>query len=265
MEKDKKVDKAESKKLHVSKKSNFDEILMDNLIRSQEEGIFHTTIETEMIFRDTIRNGDIEALDLAYENSRAAFPTEGMGILSDDEFLHWKYTFIVSTTLARVAAVEGGMSYEMSCALSDAFIQELGNIESISDLYKLYSDMAYAYCNGVRLSKDTRKYSKAVQVAIFYISRNLHNSINLNDVASSCGYSTRYLSKKFLSDTGITLPDYIHQEKMKEACSLLLHTSLSVSEISAMLGYSSQSHFTEIFKSFYNVTPRKYKLRRGKS
>ena len=48
---------------------------------------------------------------------------------------------------------------------------------------------------------------------------------------------------------------YIQREKMKEACSLLIYSKRTISEISNLLQFSSQSHFTDLFRKAHGCTP----------
>ena len=43
---------------------------------------------------------------------------------------------------------------------------------------------------------------------------------------------------------------------MERAVLLMKNTTLSIEEISAMLGYSNHSNFYKAFKEYYGVTPR---------
>jgi AraC-like DNA-binding protein len=45
---------------------------------------------------------------------------------------------------------------------------------------------------------------------------------------------------------------------MERAVLLMKNTTLSIEEISAMLGYSNHSNFYKAFKEYYGVTPREY-------
>ena len=68
--------------------------------------------------------------------------------------------------------------------------------------------------------------------------------------------SRPYLSATFKQQAGISLAEYIAKEKIEEAHRLLLYTKKTVLEISEGLGFSSQSHFTNIFKKYMGCTPK---------
>ncbi|MBE6121284.1 MAG: helix-turn-helix transcriptional regulator, partial [Erysipelotrichaceae bacterium] len=49
-----------------------------------------------------------------------------------------------------------------------------------------------------------------------------------------------------------------------EACFLLEHTDLTLTQISNYLNYSSQSYFTQQFKKSAGVTPERYRRQHPK-
>jgi len=59
--------------------------------------------------------------------------------------------------------------------------------------------------------------------------------------------------------TGVTPHYYQGKLRLKRAGKLLLETALPISEIAAMVGYQSQSHFTRVFRSVAGVTPRAFR------
>ena len=57
----------------------------------------------------------------------------------------------------------------------------------------------------------------------------------------------------------MTLTDFILGEKIEEAKRLLRYSDKSLTLIADYLGFSSQSHFTRIFKKYRGQTPREYR------
>ena len=67
-----------------------------------------------------------------------------------------------------------------------------------------------------------------------------------------------YLSRLFKKKHHKTLNEYITSERMQLAAEMLRGSNLTVSTISARVGYPNYSYFTRIFKKYYGVTPREY-------
>jgi AraC-like DNA-binding protein len=59
----------------------------------------------------------------------------------------------------------------------------------------------------------------------------------------------------------MTLTEFITKEKIKEAKRLLQFTSKSLEAISDYLAFSSQSHFSRVFKNYEKCTPGEYRRR----
>jgi AraC family transcriptional regulator len=68
-----------------------------------------------------------------------------------------------------------------------------------------------------------------------------------------------YLSKLFSEVEGITIEQYILNQKIEKVKELLLYDELSLSEIAFQLGYSSTAHLSAQFKKLTGFTPSLFK------
>lgn len=80
------------------------------------------------------------------------------------------------------------------------------------------------------------------------IQEHKYEKLTSKTIADRLSFSSSYISHHFKDITGMTLTEYIHQQKIKEAQYLLDTTNLSLSSISEKLGFSSQQQFQLIFK-----------------
>ena len=55
--------------------------------------------------------------------------------------------------------------------------------------------------------------------------------------------------------------DYIIKKRLELAKMLLEQNKLSITMISARVGYNNYSYFTKMFKKMYGMTPREYQHR----
>lgn len=94
---------------------------------------------------------------------------------------------------------------------------------------------------------------------IDYIKQNINRTLTVKDVASHFGYNPKYLSHKFEKTHGITLKDFIVNQKIDMANSLLTDTNMSVSEISKDLGFSDSHNFSRLYKTNTGLTPSEYR------
>lgn len=98
-----------------------------------------------------------------------------------------------------------------------------------------------------------------VEKAVNFIKDHPDKNLTRNEVASHVHLNPEYFSRLFKRETGYTVADFIFKEKMKLARQLLESTRLSVSMIAMKVGYSNFSHFTQLFKKVYGMTPNEYR------
>lgn len=75
-------------------------------------------------------------------------------------------------------------------------------------------------------------------------------------------YSRSYVEKSFRKHFGVSILEFKNSVKMSYAKELLSSTSLSISQITEMLGFESISHFSTLFKSSYGISPIQHKKKR---
>ena len=103
--------------------------------------------------------------------------------------------------------------------------------------------------------------SQEIFASMQFIATHINEPISTSDVVVFSGKSRAYLFRKFHEELGISIAAYITKCRLQEAKSLLRYTDKSLGEISSYLCFSSQSHFQNVFKKHYGVTPVQY--RRG--
>ena len=68
-----------------------------------------------------------------------------------------------------------------------------------------------------------------------------------------------HLSNLFSEVEGITIEQYIINQKIEKVKELLMYDELSLSQISLQLGYSSTAHLSNQFKKLTGLTPSRFK------
>ncbi|WP_176706655.1 helix-turn-helix transcriptional regulator [Paenibacillus hemerocallicola] len=90
---------------------------------------------------------------------------------------------------------------------------------------------------------------------------NLHlaDNLSLSELASRLAVSPSTLERIANREFGCSVMGLYHQLKLNKACSLLLHSELSMKQIAETLGFFDQAHFSRFFKQKMNVTPAQFK------
>ena len=97
------------------------------------------------------------------------------------------------------------------------------------------------------------------QNVMSYIDSHIYSISSLVEVSDYFKYNYSYLSSLFKRATGNTLSDYYRARRLEIARSLIEEGKKTVSEISELLGYSTQFAFSTAFKKHFGASPRAYK------
>lgn len=92
-----------------------------------------------------------------------------------------------------------------------------------------------------------------------YIASNLDQPLTRKDIANSVYLNPDYLAKLFKKQTGTALSDYVVDERMGQARSMLEHTGVSIGFVAVSVGYSSFSYFSKTFKNKFGMTPQEFR------
>lgn len=221
----------------------------------QKQQAVHNTLALEQTLVNIVRKGDVAALREWIDNA----PAVRGGILSADGLRQMKNTFIVTATLISRAAIRGGMDINDALSLSDAYIQKCELLNSIDRIINLQYHMVLDYTEQVEKLRKGTSPSKLVIDVSNYVQHHLSEPIDVEALARSMFLSRTYLAAKFKKESGTTLTDFILKEKVEEAKRLLRYTDKHATAIAVYLGFSSQSHFANVFKKYTGKTPSEYR------
>ena len=90
------------------------------------------------------------------------------------------------------------------------------------------------------------------------LQEQLCGQLTLSDITAALGYGKTYLSNVFKRVYGQSIMEYYMQLKIDEAKYLLRDGSMSVSQISDHLGFSSPQYFSKRFSKLVKMPPRQY-------
>lgn len=215
----------------------------------------HNTYDIENTMSNMIQKGDTEAL----KKWVSQIPTIHGGTLAPDQLRQRKNMFIVTATTASRAAIKGGLDFEDAFQLSDSYIQKCEMLNSPDRITNLQFHMILDFIERVEHLRNGKNTTKLALKVANYIQHHITQPISTEEMAHELGMSRPYLSKKFTKETGRTLTEYILIEKTEEAKHLLQYSDKSLTAISLYLGFSSQSHFSNVFKKYAGKTPAEYR------
>ena len=99
----------------------------------------------------------------------------------------------------------------------------------------------------------------AERQCIAYMRENLSRDVQLSDLAQIAGLSPHHFARMFRQNTGTSPHAYLMGARMEKARALLAQTSMPVSDVAALVGYSAPSTFARLFKAHVGETPQRYR------
>lgn len=96
---------------------------------------------------------------------------------------------------------------------------------------------------------------KAIYEARDILLKHIGDPLTIKELSRKVAINECYLKKGFKEIFSTTIFDFYQQQRMEHAKYLLYEKSLSVTDVSAHLGYSSISHFSAAFKKHTGLKP----------
>ena len=94
---------------------------------------------------------------------------------------------------------------------------------------------------------------------LVYLRKNFAEKITLDDLSALCHCSKSYISHIFKKHSGLSVRAYVNQIRLEEAKKHLRNTSLSVKEISDLVGFSDPNYFSNAFRAAFGQSPKQFR------
>lgn len=137
---------------------------------------------------------------------------------------------------------------------------KIRNCSSINEIIEELYDIIRKAVDGN--SENTYSTKNLVNIAQKYIEGHYSEELTVNALAHRFSINPNYFSNLFSKETGYTITKYITKVRIEKACQLLGETSITISDISANVGYQDPQYFYRVFKKEMNMTPADYRSNR---
>ena len=95
--------------------------------------------------------------------------------------------------------------------------------------------------------------------AISYIEDHYKEKVTLEDIAAQAGISVRQLNRVFQAYYKTTPIVYLQNLRLEQARAMLKQTTLSVTDISYLIGFNDSNYLTRQFKKTYGLSPKAFR------
>lgn len=219
----------------------------------------HDAMEFEKKLLLCVRNGNIEGMEELMHQDIVS--QDDIGVVAKSPFKQTEYLMVSLIALLTRAAVEGGMRPEEAYQLGDMYLQRISTCTKQEQLNMITLRAQYEFTQKVAQARRVKSQYAFIEHCKDYVAKNLRRPFQVSDIAPAIGVSRTYLARKFSEVEGVTIQQYIVQERCRHAASMLKHSDTPISLIASYFCFSSQSHFGKHFKELYGITPKEYRER----
>lgn len=151
----------------------------------------------------------------------------------------------LGTTLTSIAHIEGP---------NGSLFADFLSLAIITHLLGLYGEISPS------TTRRTSALSKwRLKRAVEFIETHLDSPVALADVAGAAGLSCMHFAAQFRAATGVRPHEYLLRRRIERAQTMLATTDVPIVELALTVGFSSQAHFTVVFKRLSGLTPLRWR------
>jgi AraC family transcriptional regulator len=131
-------------------------------------------------------------------------------------------------------------------------------LESISHVMCGYILRHHAVTYAKRTIRGTFSSSQLLRLEKF-IDERLGTQFGISDLAALTKLGPQRFTERFRLTTGMSPWQYVQARRVQRAQLLLADRKTALAEIALHLGFSNQSHFTNVFREAVGITPKAYR------
>ncbi|WP_037291139.1 response regulator [Saccharibacillus sacchari] len=128
-------------------------------------------------------------------------------------------------------------------------------VETVQELHRMR--------NQLRFALGVQPYSSEVQASVTraaaLVRERLSESLQAGRIAHEVNMSRSYFSQCFRDIMGVTFNEYVRQQRINRACSLLVETRKTVQWVAERTGYADEKYFSRIFREQTGLLPSEYR------
>ncbi|WP_311481622.1 AraC family transcriptional regulator [uncultured Anaerococcus sp.] len=137
---------------------------------------------------------------------------------------------------------------------NDIFSKSLANAIAST----LVINLLRKYRNSITVKHD-KKVNRQIDYIKSYIDSNYNEDIKLEDLSSMAYMNKFHLISEFKQSYRITPIEYLILKRVEASKNFLISTNHTMEEISALVGFNSQSYFNQVFKKKVGLTPSQFR------
>lgn len=128
------------------------------------------------------------------------------------------------------------------------------------EIFEMLREDIMDFMNRERLAveKERYRYSALVNQVIEFVRKNYQEDISLEICAVQLGSSYTHLSRAFKQETGMRFVEYLNEQRVNRAKSLLIRGEMPMKEIVEQAGFRNYNYFFKVFKEMTGMKPGEF-------
>lgn len=136
--------------------------------------------------------------------------------------------------------------------------RQIENLKTPEAAGRYILEIIRRYCD-LALENTHPDINHLAREAVLYIKNHLSDNLTVKDAAKALLTNANYLSGVFHREVGMTFIDFVNQERVRQAASLLRRTELQIQQVATLVGYNNSSYFARQFVRLVGMTPSEYR------
>lgn len=161
--------------------------------------------------------------------------------------------------LYAMAAISCGASDAKAYALCSAILRRIYEASSLDEVKTVSREAAFQFLQLVNEARDAQSSSAHIRLCKSYVFNHLNQPLTPAIIGKATGLNKNYLMGLFMQEEGVSLMQFVKQERLKAAALLLKCSSYGVAEIASEFKFKSPSHFSSEFRKVFHLSPTKYR------
>ena len=108
--------------------------------------------------------------------------------------------------------------------------------------------------------KSEKNYEQDLTLKVLHFIEENYREGELGKLAEELNCNMVWLSRVIKKLTGMTFTELIQNKRLNQAAYLLESTKISIADIGFFVGYENISYFHRLFKKYYGISPKQYRL-----
>lgn len=130
---------------------------------------------------------------------------------------------------------------------------------SVMDMKYHIADILQEICQSVEQNKKSQHTQLRDNIMDFIHINYMDMDLSVNKIGEQFQLTPAYMSKLFKEQTGVSIPDYINDIRIRKAKELLKESRHTIGQIAERIGYNNSNAFIRSFKRCEGVTPGQFK------